>query len=76
MINEPVSITEAVRLVIVATIAFTVSFGWWSPTPEQIGAVLSLYAALSIVLSAVARSRSTPTAKVALTVADVEALNR
>lgn len=73
--SEPISITEAIRLVIVGVITLLVAFNAWNPTPEQTGAVLGVYAAVSILLSVIARSKSTPTSKVALTNDDVAALN-
>lgn len=72
--NEPITLTEGVRLVIVAAIAVLTSFEIWEPTPAQLGSILGLYAAVSVVLSIFARLRSTPTEKVALTHEQVEIL--
>jgi hypothetical protein len=74
--REPIAATEAVRLVIVATFAVTTSFDVWTPTPEQTGSLLGLFAAVSVLLSVFARRRSTPTAQVALTVAQADALSQ
>lgn len=72
--TEPIAATEAVRLVLVAVIAVSTAFGIWEPTTEQMGALLGLYAAVSVLLAVVARRRSTPTAQVALTVKQADAL--
>lgn len=72
--NEPITLTEAVRLVLVAAIAVLTSFEIWEPTPAQLGSILGLYAAVSVVLSIFARMRSTPTKKVALTREQVKIL--
>lgn len=69
--NEPVSVTEAIRGVLLAVIAALQAFDVWSPTPEQNAAVLAMFIALSVALSSVARSKTTPTSKVALTHDDV-----
>jgi hypothetical protein len=69
--TEPISISEAVRLAIIAVIVCLQAFNVWNPTTAQNAAILGLYAAASVVLSVVARSKSTPTSKVALTTADV-----
>lgn len=74
--NEPVAATEAVRLLILAVITALVSFNAWNPSPEQIGAVLGLYAAASVVLSVFTRKQSTPTSKVALTNDQAAALGK
>jgi hypothetical protein len=75
MTTEPVSITEALRLLIIAAIVALQAFDVWNPSTEQNAAVLGLYAAVSVVLSAFARQRSTPNDKVALTTRDAEVLN-
>lgn len=71
---EPVAWTEAVRTLILAVFATTTAFEVWEPTAQQTGAVLGLVIAVSVVLSAFARLRSTPTAKVALTVQQANAI--
>jgi hypothetical protein len=73
--SEPISVTEAVRLLIIAVLVALPAFDVWSPSPEQYAAVLGLYGAVSVVLSVVARAKSTPTSKVALTVAQADQLN-
>lgn len=72
--TEPVAVTEAIRTLILAVMALSTAFDVWEPTPQQTGAVLGCVIAVSVLLSVFARLRSTPTANVALTVADAEAL--
>lgn len=72
--SEPIAVTEAVRSLLIAVMVALTAFGAWEPTPEQTSAVLGLYLAISVVLSVVARKRSTPTSKVALTTEQLAAL--
>lgn len=74
--SEPVALSEAVRLVIVAAIVVLQAFDVWNPTTEQNAAVLGLYAAVSLLLSVFARMRSTPTDQVALTTTQLDVLNK
>lgn len=75
MTNEPITRTEALRLLIIAAIVALQAFDVWNPTNEQNAAVLGLYAALSVVLSVFARQRSTPNEKVALTTHEADVIN-
>jgi len=72
--SEPVAWTEAVRTLILAVFATTTAFEVWEPTAQQTGAVLGLVIAVSVVLSTIARLKSTPTAKVALTLKQANAI--
>lgn len=74
--SEPVALTEGIRVVIIATIALLTAFNAWNPTPEQIGAVLGFYIAISAVLSVIARMKSTPNVSVGLTTDDVKLLDQ
>lgn len=75
MNTEPITVTEALRFLILAVIAALQAFDLWNPTTEQNAAVLGLYAALSVVLSVFARQRSTPNEKVALTTHEADVIN-
>lgn len=74
MTREPITVTEAARTLLLAVLAVVQVFDWITLTPEQNGAVLGLFAAVSVMLSVLARQRSTPTTQVALTTAQADAL--
>lgn len=74
--NEPITRTEAWRLLFVAALALPQAFGLVSFSPDQLASLLGLFAAVSVVMSVHARSKSTPTSKVALTTDQMEELNR
>lgn len=65
--TEPVALAEAGRVLVLSTIALGIGFGWWHLTAEQIGLLLGEYTALSVLLSVIARAKSTPNSKVAIT---------
>lgn len=72
--REPITVTEAIRGVLLAVLALAQVFGWLTLTSEQNGAILTLFVALSVLLSVLARNRSTPTSQVALTTEQANAL--
>lgn len=73
--NEPVALTEGIRLVLAALLAVLTVFHVLSLSTDQVGALWGLYAAVSMLLSVIARLKSTPTAKVAMTTAEAAILN-
>lgn len=58
--QQPVGITEAVRLLLVSLLVLIEAFGWASFTPGQYTALLGVYAAVSVLLSLIAHRRTTP----------------
>lgn len=72
--GEPIALTEGGRLLVIAVLVVLQSFHIWTPDPDQYSALLGLYATGSIVLSILARRRSTPTVKVALTTEQADKL--
>ncbi len=73
--SEPIGYTEAGRVLIIAIGVVLVAFHVWRPSPDQMGAVLGLYAAISGLLSMYARTKSVPLSHVATTKAQEHALN-
>ena len=73
--KEPIAITEAIRSFILAFIPFCASFGIWEPSEQQVYGILGLLVPASILLSFLARKRSTPNSSVALTNNDASLLN-
>lgn len=72
---EPIGITEAFKGLLVATLSVLQAFNVIHLSDSQQAVILAEYLAGSVALSAVARSLSTPTSKVALTNAQATALN-
>lgn len=73
--KEPIAITEAIRSFILAFIPFTAAFGIWKPSDQQVYGILGLLVPASILLSFLARKRSTPNSSVALTNNDANLLS-
>lgn len=74
--SEPIAITEAFKGLLVATLSTLQAFNVVHLSDTQQAVILAEYLAGSVALSAVARSLSTPTAKVAMTTAQATALNQ
>lgn len=60
MNQEPVAITDALKSLLLAVVAGLVAFGVWEPTETQTAAILGLFAAVNLVVSAFVRGRVTP----------------
>lgn len=64
MINrQPVATAATVQAAIAALIALLTAFELWSPTQEQITAVMAFYVALTALLGVLVRNRVTPVIK-------------
>lgn len=70
--DEPVAVTEAVRGVILSTLGLLQGFEVIHLSPVQIGLILTEFVAISAVMSAVARARSVPASRVALTIGQAD----
>jgi uncharacterized membrane protein len=58
--TEPVAVAAAVQAALVSVIGLLAAFGVWSPTEEQVGALLTVYVALVAVVAAIVRARVSP----------------
>lgn len=58
--KEPVAIGGSIQAFFAAFIALALIFEWIAWTVEQVGAVMAVYTAGSILVTAVQRSRVTP----------------
>ena len=64
MINrQPVATAATVQAALAALIALLTAFDLWSPTQEQITAVMAFYVALTALLGVLVRNRVTPVVK-------------
>lgn len=64
---EPITVTEAFKALLLTTLGLLQAFNLINLTDTQTAVILAEYVALSVALSAFARSRVTPDARVALT---------
>lgn len=62
--NEPVALGATINGAVSALLAALASFGVWSPTPDQVAAVLGLLTALEAVVAVVVRSKVSPVGEV------------
>lgn len=58
--TEPVAVAAAIQAAVVAIIGLLAAFGVWSPTEEQMGALLAVYVAFVGVVAAIVRGRVSP----------------
>lgn len=72
--NEPIVATESFKQVLVGVMAVLTVFGIVELSNEQVGVILALFAALSSALAGYARSKVTPSSRVALTKSDVRTI--
>lgn len=67
MTTEPVALSDALKSLLLAVIAALVAFEVWQPTEAQTAAMLGLFAALNILVSAFVRRQVTPNVNVLTT---------
>lgn len=58
--TEPVAVAAAIQAALVAVVGLLAAFGVWSPTEEQMAAMLGVYVAVVGVFAAVVRARVSP----------------
>lgn len=68
---EPVMVSATVKTTILAALAFVVSFGVWTPSPDQVVAILGVAGVLEFVAARIVRRFVTPNGRVVVSKADI-----